>query len=79
MSTASSSTADVHQGFLLALRRDGEQWFVRDMIGKRYGAGATPGEALAEWWFQVNDLLTLKDPAGPPLSHEIAAYRKAAA
>lgn len=65
-------------GALLRLRRDGEGWYVSDLIGLRYGWGATIGEALAMWSDCVADALGEDEArlADPYLS-EVRAYKQA--
>jgi hypothetical protein len=72
-----TTTADLAPGLLLRISIEDGFYHVTDMIGTRYGFGCPVGDALAQWWEQVNDIISMDEPLGDPLKSEVYRYRKA--
>lgn len=76
---STTTTTDTSVGLLIRLHQDVDGAYIAsDVTGLRFGHGANPEVALAEWWRQVLDLLEMRDEEmGEPLLSEARAYRAA--
>jgi hypothetical protein len=74
-----NTTLDAPTGVLLHVTREEGMYFVRDLIGLRYGYGATYREALVEWADQVEGLIEDSKTMefGGRLLSEVNAYKDA--
>lgn len=76
VNTSTTLTAP-EAGLLIRVSIEDGQYMVRDFVGTRYGFAPFLGDALADWMSQVDEILAMQsEPLGPPLSFEVAAYKK---